>query len=454
MKLKRHQLSLVAAVIFSTNANSSVMEELFNKSTTQYNRPSTVNSATRNGVTFGGGSYRVKQINQNVLSFQPPKLTSGCGGVDFFAGSFSVINSDQLVQMGRAIAQGVPSYAFGLALSSVCPSCKSVMDEIQQKLEKFNQLASSGCEGTVSFLQNEFGSEIETFQSSMKIGALDNMANTAAGYISDFGEGMQKRGNTDNIANKAAELGVDIEGNAANKALEAASIRTMSHPDIPGLSGTNLKSLIMSLTGYTSIAKNGNSSSSDSGVTIRQEAPLFTVNELVFGKVGSNTMQFYTCSDHLKCLNPSKVSRSHNGLIPNFESVALSALHKTINRPSAGLTVEEESIQQLSGLSYAYVTKAFGSGNLVLGSKIMAQSAAVSTFNSIVYTIKNMVPLIESRANDANDPLAQGQVAAYLKKVREIEIQLSDALLEYNRRLDAEKNTFVILSSLNQMKRK
>ncbi|WP_425315793.1 conjugal transfer protein TraH, partial [Vibrio owensii] len=72
-------------------------------------------------------SYRVKGVRANVVNFQPPKISGGCGGIDFFAGSFSLINSDQLVQMGRAIAQGVPSYAFNLALTSVCPSCLSLI---------------------------------------------------------------------------------------------------------------------------------------------------------------------------------------------------------------------------------------------------------------------------------------------------------------------------------------
>jgi hypothetical protein len=45
-------------------------------------------------------------VNTNLVNVSFPKASVGCNGIDIFLGSFSMINGDQLVQIGRGIAQG------------------------------------------------------------------------------------------------------------------------------------------------------------------------------------------------------------------------------------------------------------------------------------------------------------------------------------------------------------
>ncbi|MCI2286042.1 conjugal transfer protein TraH [Colwellia sp. MSW7] len=78
-------------------------------------------------------------------------MKSGCNGIDMFAGSFGLVSGDELVQVARGAAQGASLYFFNLAMSSVCPSCKEVMDNISKKIEQLNQWGRNSCENAIKF---------------------------------------------------------------------------------------------------------------------------------------------------------------------------------------------------------------------------------------------------------------------------------------------------------------
>ena len=75
------------------------------------------------GYYSGGGLYlRVPQRSYQLYSLQTPRFRTGCGGIDLYAGGFSLINSDELVAMLRNIGQSAVSYAFMLALRTISPA--------------------------------------------------------------------------------------------------------------------------------------------------------------------------------------------------------------------------------------------------------------------------------------------------------------------------------------------
>lgn len=63
--------------------------------------PASVRTASRVGAVGGSFSYRQPQVNTNLVNVSFPKASVGCNGIDIFLGSFSMINGDQLVQIGR-----------------------------------------------------------------------------------------------------------------------------------------------------------------------------------------------------------------------------------------------------------------------------------------------------------------------------------------------------------------
>lgn len=103
---------------------------------------------TQSRGVFIGGRFTVKNkiYNENIVSFVPPSLSAGCGGIDFFGGSFSFINSEQLTQLFRSVAANATGYAFKLALSVACPKCATFIETLQKKIQELNQFLGNSCQ--------------------------------------------------------------------------------------------------------------------------------------------------------------------------------------------------------------------------------------------------------------------------------------------------------------------
>ena len=78
---------------------------------------------------FTGGSFSARwpQTRDYLMSFEPPRLKFGCGGIDAFMGGFSFMNFEYLVQKLQRILQAAPAAAFDLALKNLCEPCSNVI---------------------------------------------------------------------------------------------------------------------------------------------------------------------------------------------------------------------------------------------------------------------------------------------------------------------------------------
>lgn len=104
---------------------------------------------TSRGTHFYAGNIttRIHQPNTpDIASFSAPSVKAGCGGIDFYAGSFSLISGDEVVQMARGIAQGAAPYFFNLAISSICAGCGAAMQDLSNRLNELNQFAKASCQ--------------------------------------------------------------------------------------------------------------------------------------------------------------------------------------------------------------------------------------------------------------------------------------------------------------------
>ena len=96
--------------------------------------------------SLGNVWMRFPQRNVQPFNLQLPHARAGCGGIDLFAGSFSFVNSAELVAMLKAVANNAVGFAFKLAIDSISPQISKVMEELAQKAEKLNQMNISSCE--------------------------------------------------------------------------------------------------------------------------------------------------------------------------------------------------------------------------------------------------------------------------------------------------------------------
>lgn len=96
---------------------------------------------------YTGGSVVAKSPikNINLVSFSPPSITAGCGGIDFHTGAFSFINLDQFTNTLRAIGQNATGYAFSLALEVISPTIAGQLQKLQNFMNQINQMSSNSC---------------------------------------------------------------------------------------------------------------------------------------------------------------------------------------------------------------------------------------------------------------------------------------------------------------------
>ena len=114
-------------------------------------------SEAYHGQTAGyytGGSLFVRNgvRNTQLASLQLPSFRGGCGGIDLFTGGFSYVNSTQLIQALKNIANNATSYAFMLAIETVSPLIAEQMKNLQEIANTINQTNINSCETGASLV--------------------------------------------------------------------------------------------------------------------------------------------------------------------------------------------------------------------------------------------------------------------------------------------------------------
>ncbi|TDX23690.1 conjugative transfer pilus assembly protein TraH [Modicisalibacter xianhensis] len=137
--------ALLTPIASSANGLQAQLDRLFDgmTQTTQAG----VWETQRRGVIAGGRTTAKTNImTTSLVQVSPPSWKAGCGGVDLFGGSFSFINSDQLVQLLRTVAANATGYAFQLALSNVFPDGAAWIENFQKKIQAMNQAMANSCQ--------------------------------------------------------------------------------------------------------------------------------------------------------------------------------------------------------------------------------------------------------------------------------------------------------------------
>lgn len=97
-------------------------------------------------ATGGGVTIRNRVINSKVASINLPKFDAGCGGIDLFAGGFSFINEEQLVNALKGIGSSAVGYAFLLGLETVSPQVANTIKQLQTWSNNVNNMNINSCE--------------------------------------------------------------------------------------------------------------------------------------------------------------------------------------------------------------------------------------------------------------------------------------------------------------------
>lgn len=228
--------SPATSTVASASSVNSEMNKMFN-AMTNVTSPGAYKTSRRGVISGGSLQTRSRVMNINLVSAQMPSFAAGCGGIDFFGGSFSFINAEQFVQLGRTIASNAAGYAFHLALEAMAPAVRQIIQTLQDVVDMMNKHLGDSCQlakGLVNDVASAFDGK-ERQEASLKKSISD-------GFDTIF-QSMKTNmeGNTENMTPAAKEQFV---GNITWKAMRESSVSSWST-----FGGTDLMEIMMTLTG-------------------------------------------------------------------------------------------------------------------------------------------------------------------------------------------------------------
>lgn len=334
-KFKFRLASFAAAAALATASAqagplSDEMDSIFN-TMTNYTEPGAFETATR-GVISGGSFYaRNRIMNTTIATFSPPSWKAGCGGIDFFAGSFSFINADQFVQLLRAVAANAVGYAFQVALGTMCPDCLAQLGKLQDIIQKLNQYAGNSCQ----LAQGIVNDAADAFTDKR----YNKEQNTASikGYASDIADAVMNIGGTDyqsQVANDT-ESADKLYGNIVWRELH----RNDAAKNLANISVSDERAIyemLMSMTG-TYIVTKPQDRGDDLGASsdVRMIQPTIHLRDLIEGEgvvegeeIGSQiSVKLLKCDtveeDASGCTNPSTTTEEISSIAQKIQEILI-----------------------------------------------------------------------------------------------------------------------------------
>ncbi|MEM4140983.1 MAG: conjugal transfer protein TraH [Nitrososphaeria archaeon] len=100
----------------------------------------------RGYVTFGSLSFRPGTGDiVRLITIEPPRLSSGCGGIDMFLGGISFANFEYIVQRLQRLIQAAPAVAFEIALQILSQQLHQAGINVQGVIDFLNSLQFDEC---------------------------------------------------------------------------------------------------------------------------------------------------------------------------------------------------------------------------------------------------------------------------------------------------------------------
>lgn len=281
--------------------------------------PGAYSSQTRGGLVGGGVAVRMPVRNINLVTFDPPRFSAGCGGIDLYGGSFSFINADQLAALFRQIAANAAGALFKLAIDSINPQLGKIMEDFQSKIQQLNGLIKNTCSISNAALQKVSSSpSTGTTFSERFAGNL----RTAAGGVEDYFKSMDKTFADPNVhVNNLPPSQNAAGGNLVWKALAQTNAgQFLGSPDSAETNPARANEIVMSLVGTTVMPANEPEKKDPATGKPIAKTPvhwplILTLSDLKEGSTsGERSLYIYTCQGSADCLDIKTTTITFDGM--------------------------------------------------------------------------------------------------------------------------------------------
>ena len=264
------------------------------------------------GGTLGGLSVRTPVRSFNVMAFDPPRFGAGCGGIDAYFGSFSMISEKNLQNLIRAIIANGTGYAAKIALDNLCPPCQNIMSGLQDWTTKINSQAKNTCQLSMAAVDYLRGKRNPSAFGDDSKGQSEAVMTASSGAAKDFAEANDNRtygGRNTNRPADAAEHSTEYGNNMMNTLVSAGVFQDSGNGAIdtrPYGGDKAFLQMAMSLYGTQIILTGDKATSSPSGGIFVQGsadridkdlAPIWSFQDLVNGAPTGAALSEYQCKD-------------------------------------------------------------------------------------------------------------------------------------------------------------
>jgi conjugative transfer pilus assembly protein TraH len=298
-------LATLAVTAFAAPAYAQVdreMAEMFG-SMSNVTRPGAHMSQRRGMITGGSISIRNQIVRPGpMVSFDPPKLEAGCGGIDLFGGSLSAVSMPAFKDYLRAIASNASGYAFQLGLKAIAPDAEEIMSKLGDTVRQFNFQMMDSCQVAQGIAHPD---ERVRAQRRAEMSAM--FARTSGAVRDIFSASNPNTGDDAPATDYAREApGAELDITGGNPVWEAMKKTTW-------FSGVNseFRQDVMSLTGtVVQCVDDASGCQAQAGDVDRKQARYspwpasLTLDDLVYGtQDGQRVVTVLRCNDGDKCLN-------------------------------------------------------------------------------------------------------------------------------------------------------
>ena len=414
-------LVLLAVQVDAGNLDAEV-DAWYNARYSNVTDPQIVEAQAARYYTLGGISTRTNITQMPPLvNIQTPKLSAGCGGIDFYAGGFSAINTNEFVNNLRAIGQNAQSLAYMMAIQVVSPQLSEVMEKVQSWADKAKALNMDSCEAATQLV----GGALNTMGAKRGNCTIKRMEEfgedwTTANYACTTG-GKIKATEASGDANKIAF----VKGNLAWYTL-------MSDPFFSA--NLDMATIVMNITGTLIVAQQAGGDDApidslslppalESGIEKERFRHIYSV--LLMGNAG--TYNVYTCNstttDKTGCMTisttPVPVSTQFTGLHERIETLVNGIIANI--KTDSPLTADQAAlVSNIEIPIYRYLTVLSASHNVTGTAENMANSytelIAQNILNRSLLSILGRVETdITALPNDIGN---SREVVGYLKMLK------------------------------------
>ncbi len=308
------------------------------------------------GYITGGSMYMrtpVKSIQ--LASVELPSITAGCGGIDAYFGSFSVISGSEIQAFAKSIMSNAKGYMFDLALTTTVPEMASVKNYLQKYANDINDSNISSCQAAQGIVGGLWPrTQVSQQKVCQDIAGQDNIfADWAASKKECTVGGQQDAVN--NTASKAQKDQVIKNKNITWDTLKKNRLFSGDDKD-------QLREFVMSLVGSRIFKSDSNGKQITINLTPMVDRDSI-IAALMYG--GDKQAEVYDCIDEDLCLNvkPSKLKISSSSALVSRVLTLINSIQQKIIADNGSLTSEEKGFINTTSvpvLKYLTVSQSLG----------------------------------------------------------------------------------------------